>query len=393
MTPPENEERIQDQDQETIALLTQSVSRLVDEILIPAEDRLEEEGRIPDEIVRAMREAGLFGLTVPTSYGGLGFNLSDEVRIVFELCRASPVYRSLIGTTIGIAGRSLVIAGTEAQKSYYLPKIAAGEIIFSFCLTEPGSGSDAASLKTKAEKVDGGYVLNGTKRFISNAPDADLFVVMARSDPESKGARGVSAFLVENGAKGPTVSPPIKKMGQAGARTADVIFEDCFVPDDALLGGEEGNGFRTAMRVLDHGRVHIAAVSVGLSRRLIDEALAYALEREQFGKPIAEFQLVQAMLADSETDWLAAKSMVEATARRRDAGEKVTGDAACCKYFASEALGRIADRAVQIHGGYGYVAEYPVERLYRDARLFRIFEGTSQIQQLVIAREMIRGAS
>lgn len=392
MTPPESAERIQDQDEETIALLTQSVSRLVDEILIPAEDRLEEEGRIPDEIIAAMRNAGLFGLTVPTAYGGLGFNLSDEVRIIFELCRASPVYRSFIGTTIGIAGKSLVIAGTAAQKSHYLPRIAAGEIIFSFCLTEPESGSDAASLRTKAEKTDGGYVLNGTKRFISNAPDADLFVVMARSDPDSKGARGVSAFLVESGSKGLSVSPPLKKMGQAGARTGDVIFEDCFVPDDALLGGEEGNGFRTAMQVLDHGRVHIAAVSVGLSRRLIDEALAYALEREQFGKPIAEFQLVQAMLADSETDWLAAKSMVEATARRRDDGENVTSDAACCKYFASEALGRIADRAVQIHGGYGYVAEYPVERLYRDARLFRIFEGTSQIQQLVIAREMIRGA-
>lgn len=392
MTPPETAATIQDQDEETIALMTASVARMVDEILIPAEDRLEEEGRVPDEIKTAMRDAGLFGLTVPESYGGLGFNLSDEVKIIFELCRASPVYRSLIGTTIGIAGKSLVIAGTDAQKSQYLPKIAAGEIIFSFCLTEPGSGSDAASLTTKAEKTDGGYVLNGTKRFISNAPDADLFVVMARSDPDSKGARGVSAFLVESGSKGLSVSPPLKKMGQAGARTADVIFEDCFVPDDALLGGEEGNGFRTAMQVLDHGRVHIAAVSVGLSRRLIDEALSYALEREQFGKPIAEFQLVQAMLADSETDWLAAKSMVEATAKRRDAGENVTSDAACCKYFASEALGRIADRAVQIHGGYGYVAEYPVERLYRDARLFRIFEGTSQIQQLVIAREMIRGA-
>jgi len=393
MTPPENAERIPDQDEETLALMIQSVSRLVDEILIPAEDRLEEEGRVPDEIISAMREVGLFGLTVPAEYGGLGFNLSDEVRIIFELCRASPVYRSFIGTTIGIAGKSLVIAGTDAQKAHYLPRIAAGEIIFSFCLTEPGSGSDAASLRTKAEKIDGGYVLNGTKRFISNAPDADLFVVMARSDPDSKGARGVSAFLVESGSKGLSVSPPLKKMGQAGARTGDVIFEDCFVPVDGLLGGEEGHGFRTAMQVLDHGRVHIAAVSVGLSRRLIDEALAYALEREQFGKPIAEFQLVQAMLADSETDWLAAKSMVEATARRRDDGENVTSDAACCKYFASEALGRIADRAVQIHGGYGYVAEYPVERLYRDARLFRIFEGTSQIQQLVIAREMIRGAN
>lgn len=379
-------------DEETLRLLADSVSRLVDDVLIPAENRLEEEGRVPDDIVDAMREAGLFGLTVPQSYGGLGFNLSNEVRIVFELCRASPVYRSLIGTTIGIAGRSLVIAGTEAQKSYYLPKIAAGELLVSFCLTEPGSGSDAASLRTRAEKIDDGYRLNGTKRFISNAPDAGLFVVMARSDPESKGARGVSAFLVDATTDGIHVGQPLKKMGQAGARTADVIFEDCIIPEDALLGGEEGSGFRTAMRVLDHGRIHIAAVSVGLSRRLTDEALGYALEREQFGKPIAEFQLVQAMLADSETDWLAARSMVEATAQRCDAGENVTRDASCCKYFASEALGRIADRAVQVYGGYGYIAEYPVERLYRDARLFRIFEGTSQIQQLVIAREMMRNS-
>lgn len=381
-----------DQDEETIALLVDSVRRLVDEVLIPAEARLESEGGVPEEIVQAMREAGLFGLTAPAAYGGLGLNLSDEVRIVFELCRASPVYRSLIGTTLGVGGKSLVIAGTDAQKDRYLPGVAAGDLIVSFCLTEPDSGSDAASLRTNAEKVNGGYMLNGTKRFISNAPDAGLFVVMARTDPESTGAGGVSAFLVDAGTEGLHVGPALKKMGQMGTHTADVVFEDCRVPADALLGAEEGIGFRTAMRVLDDGRVHMAAVSAGLSRRLIDEALAYAMEREQFGKPIAEFQLVQAMLADSEADWLAARSMTEATAKRRDAGENVTREASCCKYFATEALGRIADRAVQIHGGYGYVAEYPVERLYRDARLFRIFEGTSQIQQLVIAREMIRGA-
>jgi acyl-CoA dehydrogenase len=378
-------------DAETLALLTDSVRRLVDEILIPAEPRLEQEGAVPEEIIQAMRDAGLFGLTAPQAYGGLGLNLSDEVRIVFELCRASPVYRSLIGTTLGVGGKSLVISGTDAQKARYLPRVAAGELIVSFCLTEPDSGSDAASLRTKAEKVPGGYVLNGTKRFISNAPDAGLFVVMARTDPESTGAGGVSAFLVDAGTEGLHVGPPLKKMGQDGTHTADVVFEDCRVPDDALLGEEEGTGFRTAMRVLDDGRVHMAAVCTGLSRRLIDEALGYALERRQFGKPIAEFQLIQGMLADSETDWLAARSMTEATARRRDEGQNITREASCAKYFATEALGRIADRAVQIHGGYGYVAEYPVERLYRDARLFRIFEGTSQIQQLVIAREMMRG--
>ncbi len=392
VTAPETSCGQQAQDGETLTLLADCVRRLVDEVLIPAEARLEQENGVPEDIVCAMREAGLFGLTVPASYGGLGLNRHDEVRIVFELCRASPVYRSLIGTTLGVGGKSLVTAGTDAQKERYLPRIAAGDLIVSFCLTEPDAGSDAASLRTKAEKVDGGYVLNGTKRFIGNAPEAGLFVVMARTDPQSKGADGISAFLVDAGTDGLHVGPPLKKMGQAGAHTADVVFEDCRVSVDSLLGAEEGTGFRTAMRVLDDGRIHMAAVSTGLSRRLIDEALAYALERVQFGKPIAEFQLVQAMLADSEADWLAARSMTEATAKRRDAGENVTREASCCKYFATEALGRIADRAVQIHGGYGYVAEYPVERLYRDARLFRIFEGTSQIQQLVIAREMIRAA-
>ena len=382
MTPPT--------DDETLTLLLDTVRRFVDEVLIPNEHRLEEDDAIPDEIVAEMRALGLFGLAIPERHGGLGLSLGEEVRIVFELCRAAPAYRSLIGTTNGVGGKSIVFDGTPAQRQRYLPGITAGETIVSFCLTEPDAGSDAASLRTRAEPVSGGYVLNGEKRFISNAPIAGLFVVMARTDPGSRGAGGVSAFFVEAGADGLRIGKPLKKMGQRGAPTADVAFVDCLVPADALLGATEGMGFKTAMKVLDDARIHMAAVAVGLSRRLIDESLAYAGARVQFGRPIAEFQLVQAMLADSEAEHLASRSMIEATAARRDRGERVTKEASCCKYFATEALGRIADRAVQIHGGYGYVAEYPVERLYRDARLLRLFEGTSQIQQLVIAREMLR---
>jgi acyl-CoA dehydrogenase len=292
-----------------------------------------------------------------------------------------------------VGGKSLVFGGTEEQKQRYLPPIARGDMIVSFCLTEADAGSDAASLRSSAVKVKGGYQLNGTKRFISNAPEAGLFVVMARTDASQPGAAGISAFLVEADQAGLSIGPNINKMGQKGAHTADVTFQDCLVPDGALLGGEEGTGFKIAMKVLDDGRIHMAAVATGLARRLIDEALAYAKERHQFGKPIAGFQLIQAMLADSETEHLAARSMVERTAARRDSGAPITKDASCCKYFATEALSRIADRAVQVHGGYGYVAEYAVERLYRDSRLLRIFEGTSQIQQLVIAREMIAGGN
>ncbi len=378
---------------EMIDLMVETVRRFVDKELIPNEQRLESEDGIPAEIQARMAELGLFGMALPAAYGGLGLSLLDEVRIVFELCRASPVYRSLIGTTNGVGGKSLVFGGTEEQKQRYLPPIARGDMIVSFCLTEADAGSDAASLRSSAVKVKGGYQLNGTKRFISNAPEAGLFVVMARTDASQPGAAGISAFLVEADQAGLSIGPNINKMGQKGAHTADVTFQDCLVPDGALLGGEEGTGFKIAMKVLDDGRIHMAAVATGLARRLIDEALAYAKERHQFGKPIAGFQLIQAMLADSETEHLAARSMVERTAARRDSGAPITKDASCCKYFATEALSRIADRAVQVHGGYGYVAEYAVERLYRDSRLLRIFEGTSQIQQLVIAREMIAGGN
>ncbi|MEQ9640422.1 MAG: acyl-CoA dehydrogenase family protein [Alphaproteobacteria bacterium] len=378
-------------DDDILGPMLDQVTRLVERELIPAEAEAEAAGDIPERLVKQMAALGLFGLALPAEHGGLGLSKEAEVRVLFEFCRAAPAYRSLIGTTNGVGGKSIALDGTEAQKRKYLPRAAAGECIISFCLTEPEAGSDAAHLKTRAERTNTGWRLNGWKRFISNAPDAGLFVVMARSNPDDPGAGGVSAFLVEAGTPGLAVDPPLQKMGQRTAHTADVTFTDCDIPADALLGDMEGVGFKTAMKALDDARIHMAAVATGLSRRLIDEALEYARNRRQFSKPIADFQLIQAMLADSEAEYLASRAMVVDAARAMDAGRKVAKEAAAAKYFTTEALGRIADRAVQVHGGYGYMAEYPVERLYRDARLFRIFEGTSQIMQLVIAREMLRG--
>ena len=376
--------------EDDITLLLDAVRRLVNEKLIPAEAQIDRQHRIPDELLDLMRQMGLFAYAIPAEHGGLGLNKWAEVRMIFEFCRAAPAYRSYVGTTNGVGGKSIVVDGTEAQKQRYLPAVAAGELIVSFCLTEPGSGSDAKSLSTTARREGDRYVLNGSKRFISNAPIAGLFTVMARTDPDDKSAAGISAFLVEAGTPGLHVDPPLEKMGQLGAPTADVIFSDCRIPGEALLGGIEGQGFITAMKGLDDARIHMGAVCVGLSARLLEEMTAYAMERQQFGKPIAEFQLIQAMIADSEAEYLAARAMVEQTARQMDAGENVTKAAAASKYFASETVWRIADRAVQVHGGYGYMRETAVERLFRDARLLRIFEGTSQIMQLVIAREAMK---
>jgi acyl-CoA dehydrogenase len=380
---------------DVLAQLLDTVGRFVNERLAPLEARVAEEDRIPEAVVAEMRDLGLFGLSIPEDYGGLGLTMAEEVQVAFRLGRTSPAFRSLIGTNNGIGSQGIVIDGTSAQKTRWLPRLACGEIIGAFCLTEPDVGSDAGALKTSARREgNGGFVLNGTKRYITNAPHAGLFTVFARTDPESGDARGVSAFLVEAGTPGVTVGKPDRKMGQQGAHTADVIFENAFVPADAIIGGpeKENLGFKTAMKVLDRGRLHIAAICVGAAERLIADSLAFAMDRRQFGQPIAEFQLVQAMLADSRTEAYATRCMVEETARRRDCGQNVSTEAACCKLYASEMVGRVADRAVQIHGGAGYMADYAVERFYRDVRLFRIYEGTSQIQQLVIARNMIRDA-
>ncbi|SAI22039.1 acyl-CoA dehydrogenase [Bordetella ansorpii] len=376
-------------DNETLTLLLDAVRRFVNERLVPAEDELASTGVMPEGIVQEMRELGLFGLSISPDYGGLGLTMEEEVRVVFELGQTSPAFRSLAGTNIGIGSQSIVMSGTDEQRNHYLPLLASGEVVGSFALTEPEAGSDAMSLRTSAVRDGDHYILNGTKRFITNAPIAGLFSVMARTSQE-RGADSISCFLVEAGTPGLTLGKPDKKMGQAGALTCDVVFEDCRVPASSLLGGKEGTGFRTAMRVLDKGRLHISALCVGIAERLVRDAARYALERKQFGQPIADFQLVQAMLADSQTELYAARCMVLDAARKRDRGENTTLEAACCKLYASEMVGRVADRAVQIHGGAGYMAEYAVERFYRDVRLFRIYEGTSQVQQVVIAREVLK---
>jgi len=379
-------------DQETLNLLLDNLSRFVRERLVPAEAEVAEHDRIPPDIVEEMRALGLFGLCIPQDYDGLGLSMEEEVLVAFELGKTSPAFRSLIGTNNGIGSQGLILDGSEAQKQRYLPAMASGELIGAFALTEPGAGSDAASLRTRALREGDSYVLNGTKRFITNAPQAGIFTVMARTSSEIKGAGGISAFIVHADTPGLSLGKVDQKMGQKGAHTCDVIFENCRIPAANLIGGVEGVGFKTAMKVLDKGRLHIAAICVGAAERMLADALTYALERQQFGQPLAEFQLIQAMLADSQADIYAARCMVIDAARKRDLKQDVSMEASCCKMFASEMCGRVADRAVQIFGGAGYVSEYGIERFYRDVRLFRIYEGTTQIQQLVIARNLIRRA-
>ncbi|MDP9415617.1 MAG: acyl-CoA dehydrogenase family protein [Pseudomonadota bacterium] len=374
-------------DPQTFELLLVTVRRFVAERLRPLEERVDREDEVPDEIVQEMREMGLFGLSIPEEYGGLGLSMSEEVRVALELGRTTPAFRSVFGTNVGIGSQGLVMAGTEAQKAEWLPRIATGEVITSFALTEPGAGSDSASVEAKAVRDGDVYRLSGTKRYITNADKASLFTVMARTG--GPGAKGVSAFLVPADLPGLSIGLPEKKMGQQGAHVCDVLFDEVAVPAANRLG-EEGEGFKVAMRVLDRGRLHISAVCVGIAERLIADAVAYASERKQFGRPIADFQLVQAMIADSKTETMAAKALVLEVAAQKDAGEAITMEAAAAKYFASETVGRVADRTVQIYGGAGYIADYGVERLYRDVRLFRIYEGTSQVQQLVIARETLK---
>lgn len=375
-------------DPETFDALLDIIRRFVAERLRPLEAAVEEADSVPDVVVEEMKAMGLFGLSIAPEYGGLGLNMVEECRVAIELGRTTPAFRSTFGTNVGIGSQGLVLAGTPEQKSEWLPRLASGEVIGSFALTEPDVGSDSGAVKARAIREGDVYRLTGTKRFITNADKAHVFTVMARTGDEP-GARGVSAFLVQRDLPGLSIGEPEKKMGQKGAKVADVIFDDVPVPA-ALRLGDEGEGFRIAMQVLDRGRLHISAVCVGVAERLIADCVAYAGTRRQFGVPIAQHQLIQAMLADSQTETLAARALVLDTAARKDSGENTTMEAAAAKYFASEMVGRVADRAVQIFGGAGYIADYGIERLYRDVRLFRIYEGTSQIQQLIIAREMMK---
>ena len=379
-------------DTDTFDMLRVAVRRFVDERLIPAEDTVEDDDAVPAAIVEQMKDMGLFGLSVPEDYGGLGLTMAEEAAIVRELTRASVVFRSVIGTTVGIGSQGIAIDGTEEQKRAYLPRFATGEAIASFGLTEPEAGSDAASLRTVAVRDGDAYRITGTKRYITNAPRATVFTLMARTEAGVEGSGGISAFIVPADTPGLSLGRPDRKMGQKGSATTDVILDDVVVPAANVIGGVPGRGFKTAMKVLDRGRIHIAAVALGMIDRLIAMTLAYAVDRRQFGQPIAEFQLVQGMLADMKVDLLTTEALMRSVAARFDAGEPVSLECSALKYHASEAVGRVADRAVQIHGGAGYMAEYKVERFYRDVRLLRIYEGTSQIQQVVVARAMIRQA-
>jgi acyl-CoA dehydrogenase len=374
-------------DTETFDALVDMIRRFVAEKLRPREAEVAESDDIPADLVAGMKEMGLFGLSIDPEYGGLGLSMLEEIKVAIELGKTSPAMRSTFGTNVGIGSQGLVMAGTPEQKAQWLPRIASGDVITSFALTEPDIGSDSANVKTRAVRDGNQWKLTGTKRYITNADRASLFTVMARTGEE--GARGVSAFLVPADSPGLTIGAPEKKMGQQGAHVCDVNFDNVPVPPENMLGAE-GEGFKVAMRVLDRGRLHIAAVCVGAAERLIADSVAYANERVQGGKPIAQHQLIQGMIADMKTECLAAKALVLQTAAAKDAGEGVVMEAAAAKYFASEMVGRVADKAVQIFGGAGYVADYGIERFYRDVRIFRIYEGTSQIQQLIIARETLK---
>jgi acyl-CoA dehydrogenase len=363
--------------------------------VVPAENLIEENDEVPDDIRQSAKEMGLYGFAIPQEYGGLGLNMEEEVRLVFELGYTSPALRSMFGTNNGIAGHVLLEGGTEQQKKEWLPKLASGELTASFALTETEAGSDPSTLTTSAVRDGDSWVLNGSKRYITNAPIADVFMVFARTDPSAKATRGISTFLVPRGTPGLTVGQKDQKMGQFGAWTSEVFLDDVRVDAPAMVGGEAGqdNGYATAMRCLAHGRAHIAACCVGLAGRLVDESVSYAQTRVQSGHPIASFQLIQGLIADSVTDHLAARSLTLEVARAFDAGTDRKLGPSCAKYFCSEMVCRVADRAVQIHGGAGYMRGVPVERFYRDARLYRIFEGTSQIQQVIIARQTLGAAA
>lgn len=383
-------------DNETFSLLLDSVQRFVRERLVPAENSVEEHDEVPADIVDDMKELGLFGLSIPEAWGGIGLSMAQECEVAFELGQTALAFRSVVGTNIGIGSQGILMDGTPEQKARYLPRIASGELIVSFALTEPNAGSDAASLQTRAVADGDDYLISGAKRYITNAPRAGAFTLMARTG--GPGAKGVSAFVVPADLPGITLGKPDKKMGQRGTKTCDVYLDNVRVPAANIIGGVPGKGFGTAMKVLDRGRLHVSALACGMAQRILNESLAYAQERRQFGQKIGDFQLIQAMLADSQAELLAGRAMVQAVAQRYDAkpvgqsDPEVSMQASCAKLFTTEMVGRVADRGVQIHGGAGYINEYKVERFYRDVRLLRLYEGTTQIQQLIIGKHLTRQA-
>ncbi|MEO7009038.1 MAG: acyl-CoA dehydrogenase family protein, partial [Caldimonas sp.] len=358
--------------------LLAELRRFVRDECIPLEADIDRSDEIPAALVERMRALGLFGHSIPEAYGGAGLTTEELARVNIEVSQAATVFRARFGGNTGIASESLVADGTEAQKRRWLPLLASGEVTGCFALTEPGAGSDATALATVAERDGTDYLISGTKCYITNAPLAGLFTVFARNDPAARGAAGVSAFLIERGTPGLTTPPAYRKLGQHGSPVGEVVLERCRVPAEAIVGGEPGRGFKTAMKALNKQRINLAGLCVGPALRLIDEMVARAGSRTQFGQPIGEFQLVQQMIAESNTEAHAARALVLETARRRDAGDDITMEASMCKLYASEMCGRVADRAVQLFGGGGYIADNVAERFYRDVRLFRLYEGTSQ---------------
>jgi acyl-CoA dehydrogenase len=382
-------------DREDFSQIRDLVRDFVRNAVVPLENQIDVDDQVPEHIRTAYKKMGLFGFAIPEEYGGLGLSMADEAELVFELGYTTPALRSMFGTNNGIAGHVLMEGGTEHQKRQWLPGIASGETVASFALTEAEAGSDPSGMVTVANRDGDKWVINGAKRYITNAPVADVFMVFARTDPAAKGSRSISTFLVPRGTDGLTIGPRDHKMGQFGAWTSDVYLDSVRVTDSALIGGENGinRGYGTAMKCLAHGRIHIAALCVGMADRLVDESVEYSRNRMQSGRPIATFQLVQGMIADSVTDYLAGRSLALDAARAFDSGSDRKVGPSAAKYFCSEMVGRVADRAVQIHGGAGYMRGVAVERFFRDARLFRIYEGTSQIQQVIIARHVIGEAA
>ncbi|WP_406276727.1 acyl-CoA dehydrogenase family protein [Nocardia sp. NBC_00881] len=382
-------------DPDDLADIVTSVRNFVRREVVPLEEQIDADDRIPGHIVTQCKKIGLYGFTIPERFGGLGLDTYEEAQLVFELGYTTPALRSLFGTNNGIAGHVLLEGGTDEQKREWLPLLASGDVTASFGLTEADAGSDPATLKTAARRDGADWVINGAKRYITNAPVADVIMMFARTDPEALGARGITTFLVPTDTPGVSIGPKDHKMGQFGAWTADVYLDEVRVPADAVVGGDAGidNGFRIAAKCLAHGRIHIGALCVGMANRLVAESVEFARTRHSGGKPIARHQLVQGLVADSLTDYRAGRALLLDTARAYDAGtDRIAGPAAA-KYFCSEMVGRVADRAVQIHGGAGYMRGVAVERFYRDARLFRIYEGTSQIQQVIIARAALGEAA
>ena len=372
---------------EEVVMLRDTLRKFVERELEPISEQVEEEDHIPDGVVAKMADMGLFGLAIPEEYGGQGLSVVAQCVANEELSRTNACFRTRIGTNNGIGSVGIVIAGTEAQKRAYLPRLASGALIGAFALSEPNAGSDASRIETTAVRKGDRYVLNGTKQFITNGDVAGVFTVMAVTD-RARGAKGISAFLVEREFPGFTVGKVERKMGMRGSHSCELVLDDCEVPAGALLG-REGDGFKVAMQVLDKGRLTMAASSLGAIERLIELSTEYAKTRVTFGEPIANRQAIQWMLVDMAISAYAVRHATYHTAWKLDRGERVTKEAAMAKVLATEAANKAADSAVQIHGGMGYMKGTAVERFYRDLRLTRIYEGTSEILRMIVARELL----